>query len=89
MVMDNVTAGSLGSHRGPGVSSWRAYCLWILRAPGAAELARRARLGWRNEPGPTVTFMMEDLAVQCERVGARDFEKEISCEICSFKNISN
>ena len=62
MIVTNITRGSLGSHKGPGVSTWKAYCMWIMTV--AEDLDRAERL---VDP-PTVTVGIEDLAVKCERV---------------------
>ncbi|XP_052789212.1 multiple epidermal growth factor-like domains protein 8 [Mya arenaria] len=53
MIVNNLTAGSMGSHSGPGVSGWRAYCLWILMTEPRAH-------------PQSITFTLEQLAVECE-----------------------
>ena len=60
LVIENITEGSVGSYSGPGVLTWRAYCLWIFTVSSHI-----------NDPWtvpPTITFGMEDMAVECERV---------------------
>ena len=62
LIVENVTKGSLGSHRGPGVNTWKAYCLWIMTM--AQDLEHTSSL---VDP-PTITVGIEDLAVECEKV---------------------
>ena len=74
MIVNNITQGSLGSHKGPGVSTWKAYCMWIMTI--AQDLDRAATL---LEP-PTVTVGIEDLAVECERV-RNEILKSAGCRL--------
>ena len=62
VIVENITKGSLGSYQGPGVSTWKAYCLWIMTI--AQDLDRAASY---IDP-PTITIGIEDLAVECEKV---------------------
>lgn len=60
LIVENIVEGSLGSYSGPGVSGWRTYCLWILTvAPSLDHTLINP---------PTVTFAIEDIDVNCERV---------------------
>ena len=69
MIVENITRGSLGSHEGPGVSTWKAYCLWIMTS--SQDLNTAARM---DDP-PTITVGIEDLAVECERVSHSAFKQ--------------
>ncbi|KAH3710830.1 hypothetical protein DPMN_070325 [Dreissena polymorpha] len=65
--MDNVQDGALGSHRGLGVSTWHAYCLWILMSQNRFTRPSTPWAG-RALSVPSITLRLEGLDVECERV---------------------
>jgi len=62
LILENIDNSSLGSYSGPGVSTWRSYCLWVLTV--APSLDDREAL--RNPP--EIVFDIESIDVECERV---------------------